>query len=109
MWAGVLLAMIIYIFTVFLMQAITDELIKSGQSMESFSDLFPFNSLFRTMYTLFKAICGGITWGDAVEPLLSFNLPSVVLVAMYVAFALFCVLNIVTAIFVENARTMAET
>merc|ERR1712039_997536 len=55
------------------------------------------------VYTLFKSISGGVDWGDAAEPLYSVSPFLGACFCVYIAFAVLCVLNIVTGVFVENA------
>merc|ERR1719456_697385 len=54
--------------------------------------------------TLYMSICGGVDWNDAGEPLMTIHESMGFLFAVYIAFAVFCVLNIVTGVFVENAN-----
>merc|ERR1711897_46265 len=67
-----------------------------------------YGSLVQTMYTLFQSISGGVDWGDAAEPLAQLNVGLSFVFALYIAFAMFCVLNIVTGVFVESAKQMTS-
>lgn len=60
------------------------------------------------MYTLFYSISGGINWGDAAVPLREMNELIAMLFCLYISFAMFCVLNIVTGVFVESAKEMTS-
>merc|ERR1711862_130553 len=66
-----------------------------------------YDSILRTMFTLFMCICGGVDWHDAVEPLVGIDPVLGFIFCLYVAFAMFCVLNIITGIFIESANKMA--
>lgn len=70
-----------------------------------------YGSLSLTLYSLFKAISGGTDWGDLSDPLLVQSDSSwlfALFFAIYVAFAVFCVLNIVTAVFVDHANSICQ-
>lgn len=110
MWALLLLNLIMYSIAVSLLQIIAGELegtkTLSQQDLDSVKQNF--GRLLRAVYTLYQAICGGIDWGDAVEPLMEIHWLLVPLFAMYIAFAVFCVLNIVTGVFVESANKLTK-
>eukprot|EP00913_Durusdinium_trenchii_P022593 g21217.t1 len=59
----------------------------------------------RTM-TLYMAISGGVDWKDCVAPLHVVSWAMEYMFATYVFFTLFCCLNIVTGIFVDNAKAL---
>uniref|UniRef100_A0A7S2INN8 EF-hand domain-containing protein n=1 Tax=Zooxanthella nutricula TaxID=1333877 RepID=A0A7S2INN8_9DINO len=63
-------------------------------------------SVIRSVYTLFQAMCGGVDWGLVAEPLVEITPVMGLLFCMYIAVAVFCVMNIVTGVFVENAKMM---
>ncbi|CAK9006554.1 unnamed protein product [Durusdinium trenchii] len=65
-----------------------------------------FGSLPRTMLTLYKAISGGIDWDNAVLVLSSVGGWMEYIFSAYVFFTVFCCLNIVTGIFVDNAKAL---
>lgn len=108
MWALFLLSIIMYVFAVCVLQFIAEEMGPgSGISQDNATALREhFSSLIRTIYTLFLSICGGIDWGSAAEPLLAVSPFMCLLFSIYIAFVIFCVLNIVTGIFVENANKL---
>ncbi|CAK9099944.1 Voltage-dependent R-type calcium channel subunit alpha-1E [Durusdinium trenchii] len=60
----------------------------------------------RTCFTLFLCIAGGISWVEVVNVLEQVNPWLVPILSLYVAFAVFCVLNIVTGVFVERSTSM---
>lgn len=63
-----------------------------------------FGSMTASLYTMHKAIFGGIDWGDATDYAFA-SYPALVLMFMvYITFAMLCVLNVVTGVFVENAN-----
>lgn len=103
-WAILLLVIIIYIYAVFLMQ-INSYLLEERPDDVTKDGFWNgrFGSMERTMYTLFKCMCGGINWGEVADPYWDINLAMGLSFALYIAFTVFCVLNILTACFVESA------
>jgi len=67
-----------------------------------------FGGLDRTMYTLYLAISGGQDWQVFADPLLAADWLTFTIFVAYITFMLFAVLNIVTAIFVENTMQVAQ-
>merc|ERR1719331_2142757 len=67
-----------------------------------------YSSLLRSAFSLYKAISGGEDWGILVEPLIGISPVLGLLFAMYIAFSVFCVLNVVTGVFVENTSKIKE-
>merc|ERR1711920_315047 len=63
-------------------------------------------SLPTASYTLFLSICGGIDWGVVAGPLMKISPILGGLFCVYIALSIFCVLNIVTGVFVENTKNM---
>lgn len=114
-FALALLSSLIYVVSVCFMHMVTEELVrfKVEDLMHTaefivLSDMY--GTLGRTSYTLFLAISGGVSWGDVcaplwkVSPLMGFSF------MLYICFAVFCVLNIITGIFIEeaNAKTWQD-
>jgi len=116
MWALILLCLIKYVCAMCVLQfAAMEAELKAEDSQsgslsdEEFQDLTKFyGSLPKTIWTLFLSICGGVDWGDVAAPLLGLHWSLGLCFAFYIAFAVFCVLNIVTGVFVENANKMTS-
>eukprot|EP00959_Pyramimonas_sp_CCMP1952_P433202 9071532-Pyramimonas_sp.AAC.1 len=98
MWAMVLILMIIYVFGLaFTGEAlyfveVTDDL---GQVNED-TLLGEWGSLDVSMYTLFQAISGGVSWREPATPLQGISILPTSLFTSYIAFVYFAVLNVVT-------------
>merc|ERR1719469_1185092 len=60
-------------------------------------------SLVSSMYTLFKSFTSGVDWEHAVKPLSEVNPGMVPVFTLFVCFAHFAVLNVVTGVFVQSA------
>jgi len=114
MWALILLICMKFIFAMFILQfaAIENDAQASGTGDLSPKDVASlvlyFGSLYKTMFTLFLAISGGLDWGDAAMPLSHIHVSLGLLFALYISFAVLCVLNIVTGVFVESAKQITR-
>lgn len=62
-----------------------------------------FSSLPRSMWSLILCITGGLDWYHVAKPLLNADPAYAFLFTAYVMFQLFCVLNVLAAMFVESA------
>lgn len=102
-WALLLIILVNFLFGVFFMQLSLNYL----ESVDSKAPLLDyFGSLPRTMMTLYQAISGGIDWGTAVATLLPVSEMLEYVFSAYVFFTVFCCLNIITGIFVDNAKAL---
>jgi hypothetical protein len=105
MWAMILLLIIVYVFGLaFTMEAV--DLIES--SLDSGEELSPvvahaWGTLDRSMFTLYKAISGGVSWGEPLDPLQATSIIPATLFSIYIAFTYFAVLNVVTGVFCSSA------
>jgi len=113
-WALLILFFITYIFAVMVLQVAAEEAAarsgsvgKSTLGDATYDELEKFyGSLMLTIFTLYKSVVGGIDWGDAAEPLVELSYFMGMAYCVYVAFSVLCVLNIFTAVCVENATKM---
>lgn len=68
-----------------------------------------FGTLVRTHLTLFESILGGVSWDEAIRPLITEISPLAGLIfVVFIAFSVFAVANMVTGVFVEKATKMAN-
>merc|ERR1712032_198337 len=61
-----------------------------------------------SLMSLFQAMSGGISWGEYVEPLSALHPFYTFLYLFYVVFAIFVLINVVTAVFVEQGMQSAS-
>jgi len=103
-----LLSILMYIFAVCLLQFVTEELERLGPMAGRLGLLLQENygTLPTAVYTLFLSISGGLSWVEACNPLIEITPLLGLIFMLYIAFSVFCVLNIITGIFVEEATTM---
>merc|ERR1740121_3424832 len=66
------------------------------------------SSLFRCMYTLFKSLCGGLTWQEVADPLIDLHWSWGVLYMCFIIFTYFAVMNVVTGVFCHSAIQSAQ-
>jgi len=113
MWTLLLLVIILYVFGLIFTQSTTqyrlDEMAKSNEASSSNQLLCRyFGTLFRSIFTLFKCITGGLSWEQAVDPLSITHPLMVVFFLVYIAFTYFAVLNVVTGVFCQTAIESAN-
>merc|ERR1719433_1732829 len=60
------------------------------------------------MVSLFMAISGGMDWKDMAVPVTDYSDWYIGIFIVYISFVIFGVLNILTAIFVESSRRIAN-
>lgn len=115
-WAMLLLVMIIYVFGILFTEATTyhfqlldgfDQLVNNEDTREFLLHRY-WGTLPRSMFTLFKAISGGISWDIVVFPLAEINWVWVGVFTIFIAFAYFAVLNVVTGVFCQSAIETAQ-
>lgn len=102
-WALLLLGLIIYMFSIIVLQLIQEEIHNLNAS-----DVPHFSSLLRLMFTLFACISGGVDWADVADSVQGINPILGPLFIVFIAFSVFCVLNIVTGVFVDQSTRMAK-
>jgi voltage-gated sodium channel len=116
MWTMALLLLLIYIISVYFTQVVSDHRLltkneENGEaSSEELDDLYRFfQSVPRAILSLFQAMSGGIDWDSLANPLATEISPFLgFVIAMYIAFALLAVMNVVTGVFVESAMKGAQ-
>jgi len=102
-WALCLLLLVNFLFGVLFMMLSLDYL----ESVDSTPELLMyFGSLPRTMLTLYESISGGIDWNNAAMTLRPVSVWMEYIFSAYIFFTVFCCLNIVTGIFVDNAKAL---
>lgn len=115
MWAGGLLLSIMYLVAICLLQFVSEEMKLKTQSAnkgvldaKTYAELKDyFGTVFQTIFTLYACITGGVDWSDAANPIMALHPVLGFLFLVYIAFAVLCVLNIITGVFVENATRMS--
>lgn len=105
LWAFVFLLILMFMVGVTFMQLAANYMSQDNIPADDALLLY-WGTLARTMMTLYMAISGGIDWKDCVQPLHVVSSIMEYMFATYVFFTLFCCLNIVTGIFVDNAKAL---
>jgi len=109
-WALILLLMLIYLFAIFIMQGVLQSL-QDEEELPWRSEsalLRHYGTLGDSIITLFKAISGGMDWGDVAQPLQELHMGYFLCFVLFVIVVTFGILNIVTAVFVEDAKGIAN-
>lgn len=105
-WAFLLLGFVLYMFAIIIMQGVEEHL--QVQASDATGLQRYYGSLGKSMVSLFMAISSGLDWSELVEPLWALSAFYPGLFMFYVAFVLFGILNILTAIFVESAGQISD-
>jgi len=107
-WTILLMLLIKYIIGVCLCQLIADRGLENPGAMTQ--DLVEFyGSLPRAVLSLYQAMTGGVDWNDLSKPLEESISPLMTVgFALYVAFAVLAMMNVVTGVFVESALGSAR-
>eukprot|EP00929_Paragymnodinium_shiwhaense_P037215 TRINITY_DN19869_c0_g2_i1.p1 TRINITY_DN19869_c0_g2~~TRINITY_DN19869_c0_g2_i1.p1 ORF type:complete len:644 (-),score=143.90 TRINITY_DN19869_c0_g2_i1:267-2198(-) len=108
-WCLLFILAMSYTFAILLTQIILEQKVKNG--VEEFSEELEYwwGSLSRTILTLYECIASGVSWDDAVHPLMRDISPVVgVILCLYIAFSVIAMMNIVTAVFVEKVLENAQ-
>lgn len=113
-WALLLLVMIYYGFGVLFTQAVADQCATTNftaRGCDAPNLVRYWGGVGRSMFTLFKAMSGGVSWGEVVDPLGGVDPPwmYVTLFILFICFAYFAVLNVITGVFCQSAMDSAQT
>jgi len=108
-WAFALLVLIMFVFSIAIMQTLVHHLEETLADGRTISDLKKwYGTLPLTMYSLMRAISGGADWGDMVSPLADISQWYQVMFTLYVVFVVFGVLNVLTGVFVQTAGEIID-
>eukprot|EP00971_Amphidinium_carterae_P036341 714574-Amphidinium_carterae.1 len=103
LWAFVLIAFMVYMFSICIMQIVAEQLRQNMGNDDAYeipSEVEEYyGSLIAAMRTLFEAISNGNDWGELLDPLNKVSAVSSFFFLFYVYFVIFGVTNILTAIF----------
>jgi len=106
-WTMLLLFMMVYLFSVLFMEAYLNVDIETATHADDLK--YWYGCLSRTALTLFEAIAGGVSWDEAVKPVISDVSPFMgVVFCCYILGVVFAMMNVVTGVFVEQAIRTAQ-
>lgn len=115
LWSMLLLIIMIYLFGILFTEAVSvhravqaDNAEPPENSPDTQILIHYFGTLFRSMSTLFMSITDGLDWGAATEELGKIHIVWRLCYSLYVAFATFAVLNVMTGFFCQTAIENAE-
>eukprot|EP00443_Scrippsiella_acuminata_P125771 CAMPEP_0115639990 /NCGR_PEP_ID=MMETSP0272-20121206/35553_1 /TAXON_ID=71861 /ORGANISM="Scrippsiella trochoidea, Strain CCMP3099" /LENGTH=634 /DNA_ID=CAMNT_0003077211 /DNA_START=9 /DNA_END=1911 /DNA_ORIENTATION=- len=110
-WAVALLLMLIYVMGVYITELVLDHRMGISGELNSASQQLErhYGSLGDTILSVYMAVTGGVSWFEILEPLKTeVSVFLVPVFMLYVAFALLCMLNVITGVFVESALLTAK-
>jgi hypothetical protein len=104
-WTIVLLLLLVYVVGIYFTQLVSD----SDRAREDTVLQKYYGSLARSWLSLFEAFTGGLDWDNLADPLMESVHPLCGIVfALYIAFAVLAMMNVVTGVFVESALMTAR-
>lgn len=109
-WTCCLLVVLAYSFGLYITQIIQDHALADPYSMSDKRSIEGyFGSLAKTMWTLYLAVSNGLEWNKPASVLFQLVNPfAAPAFAIYIAFTVFALLNIITGIFLNTAMATAE-
>mmetsp|Transcript_55508 Transcript_55508/g.107049 ORF Transcript_55508/g.107049 Transcript_55508/m.107049 type:complete len:565 (+) Transcript_55508:97-1791(+) len=103
-WAVVALLLMNFMCSVVFTDFVLDKKVNTDLNDQERADLnLNFGSLYKTMFSLFKAVTGGEDWGKLTDALGSSEILIQLMFTAYIAFTLFAMLNVISGIFLETA------
>jgi len=106
-WTLLLMLLMKYIIGVYLCQIVADTGIENSANLTP--DLVEYyGSLPRAVLSLYQAMTGGVDWNDLSKPLETISPVMQLVFALYIAFAVLAMMNVVTGVFVESALGSAR-
>jgi len=110
LWAFLLILIKVYVFGIYLTQAVTMVRFDENTSPEAAEELkMWFGTVVRSAISLFQSLTGGVDWNDITRPLFDYVSNTLGFMTMlFIAFSILAVLNIVTGTFVSRSMERAE-
>jgi len=111
-WLCCLLVSILYVFSICFTMGATEYLgVPSDPSrhMRNRAEIQEYyGTILRSIYTCFKSMTGGVSWGEVMDPLNDVGKFYLLLFLFYIAFAVLALLNVVTGVFVDGALAKSQ-
>jgi hypothetical protein len=115
MWSLLFVALVMFLFGVFMMSAVTEYMDDQGKPSES-PDAGAgvaviksyYDSFGMTMLSLFMCVSGGQDWWELGEVVVRYNTIYAVVFVLYIALMLLGLLNIINGVFVTAAADMSH-
>ena len=107
--AGIVLFIVVYLFGVIFLNGAADYIRETNRT-NPYVDILRvfFESLPKTMLTLFMSITGGLSWWEVQLMLVDFSIFYAFLFIVFILVSVLATLNIITGIFVNDAIEMAR-
>lgn len=105
-WFCLLLLIMVYLFSVLLLEM----MIEDGNHRHDNEDTkYWFGSVPRTIFTMFEAIAGGVSWDECANVLLLSASPYACMTfILYIVITMLAVLNMLTGLFVDRSMHMVK-
>jgi len=103
LWCMIILGMMFYVFGITMTSGACAHLAGLARQSREDSMQLRFGTVDKSMLSLYMAMSGGIDWADLYDTLGPLPVMYRILFLLFVSFALFAVVNVVTGVFVESA------
>jgi hypothetical protein len=109
-WACVLMTLLTYILSIYFTETVLGSRLEMDRSSDGFEVLTRwFGTVPRSSLSLFQALTGGVDWDELWVALSEFVSPALANgLIFYVVFNVVALLNLISAVFVQNAIQQAE-
>lgn len=114
-WSVVMLLLMLYVIAVYFTEVVLDHRVhlpavqSDDDAIATNTLIHHFGNLGSSIFSLYQVITGGMDWRDVSDPLMaSIGAYMGVVFAFYIAFAVICMVNLFTGIFVQTALQHAE-
>lgn len=110
LWSFLFVFMMIYIYGIYLTHSVHLHLLENGNSAPGSEELQKwFGTVAVAILSLFECLTGGVDWHEVVEVLINYLHPGWgVATALWIAFLLIAVMNIITGNFVQTAINLSQ-
>lgn len=110
LFAVVLLFLMLYLFAMFFTIFVFDHRMALEDPGDASKQLVLYwGTLGDSVFSLYKAVTGGVDWGEAAAPLREeVSVWCVAFLMCYIAFMMLCILNVITGVFVDAALLNAR-
>jgi len=100
-----IMSVVFMVFGIFFTAGATAHMRLNGEDQAL---IYYYGGLFKSMNTLFMSISGGMDWENAALPLSKLSLFYSVVFYCYLTFSIFAMLNVVSAIFIDNTMQRSK-
>lgn len=108
-WVILLSTVLAFLAGVCIMDFVAEKLRQPDVDNQLATELMKYyGSVANTLFSMYQAVTNGIDWGNMADPLLEVHPLLCVLFSFYIAVVVICILNMITGLYVENAKRLTQ-